>query len=132
MRWRPDNTRRWANPADLPAQVPTKFETSPSLREADTVQKLLESSVGPQRIKGRSQQDGRVESRVITLVQPDHCLIQITETHMDQGDVGFGRTRSPSWRTRASIRSCASWCAPPRTFAPAPRRTRRTCRCSLT
>src|ERR1700722_18758586 len=58
--------------------------------EADTVQKVLESSVGPQRIKGRPQQNGRVESRLIALVQPDHCLVLIAETYIDEGDVGFG------------------------------------------
>src|ERR1700722_4593272 len=59
--------------------------------EADTVQKVLESSVGPQRIKGRPQQNGRVESRLVAPVQPDHCLVLIAETYIDEGDVGFGR-----------------------------------------
>jgi hypothetical protein len=63
----------------------------PSFREANTAQKLLESSVGPQRIEGRSQQNGRVESRFITLVQPDHRLVPIAQSNIDQGDVGFGR-----------------------------------------
>jgi hypothetical protein len=38
-----------------------------SFREADTAQKILETSVGPQGIEGRSQQNGGVESRFIAL-----------------------------------------------------------------
>src|SRR4051794_26079290 len=66
-------------------------ESFPSSREAKTAHKLLESSVGPQRIEGRAQQDGRVESRIVALVQPDHCMVLIPEAYIDQGDVGFGR-----------------------------------------
>src|ERR1700730_9976937 len=54
----------------------------PSSREANAAQKLLESSVGPQRIEGRSQQNGRVESRFITLVQPDHRLVPIAQSNI--------------------------------------------------
>jgi hypothetical protein len=37
------------------------------MREADTAPEIFESSVGPQRIEGRAQQDERVESRFIAL-----------------------------------------------------------------
>jgi hypothetical protein len=63
-------------------------ESFPSSRKADTVQKLLESSVGPQRIEGRAQQDGCLESTFITLVQPANRLILIAEADIDQGDIG--------------------------------------------
>src|ERR1700730_35304 len=56
----------------------------PSSREANAAQKLLESSVGLQRIEGRSQQNGRVESRFITLVQPDHRLVPIAQSNIDR------------------------------------------------
>jgi hypothetical protein len=59
--------------------------------EADTALEILESSVGPQRIKGRAQQDGRLESRFIGLVQPDHRLVLIAKSHIDQRDIGTGR-----------------------------------------
>src|ERR1700685_4607251 len=60
-----------------------------SSREANSMQKLLESSVGPQRIEGRAQQDGRLESGFITLVQPAHGLVRIAESNIDQGDIGI-------------------------------------------
>jgi hypothetical protein len=60
------------------------------MREADTAPEIFESSVGPQRIEGRAQQDGRVESRFIGLVQPDHRPGMIAEPHVDQRDVGVG------------------------------------------
>ena len=62
-----------------------------SWREADTAPEIFESSVGPQRIEGRAQQDGRFESRFIGLVQPDHRLVLIAESHIDQGDIGADR-----------------------------------------
>jgi putative ABC transport system substrate-binding protein len=34
MRWRPDNPRRWANPAGLSVQVPTKFELAVNVKTA--------------------------------------------------------------------------------------------------
>src|SRR5271156_1693802 len=62
-------------------------ESFRSSREADAVQKLLESSVGPQRIEGRTQQDGCLESGVIALVQPANRLIRIAESNIDQRDI---------------------------------------------
>jgi hypothetical protein len=64
-------------------------ESFPSSRKANTVQKLLESSVGPQRIEGRAQQDGCLESAFITLVQPANRLILIAEANIDQSDIGI-------------------------------------------
>ena len=32
MQWRPDNPRRWANPAELPAQIPTKFKLAVNVK----------------------------------------------------------------------------------------------------
>src|SRR5579864_2487884 len=60
-------------------------------RKAYSAQQVLESSVGPQRIKARAQQDGRVEPRFIGLVQPVHRLVAVAEPHINQGDVGVGR-----------------------------------------
>jgi len=50
---------------------------------------LLESSVGPQWIEGRAQQDGRLESGFITLVQPAYGLVLIAESDIRQGDIGI-------------------------------------------
>ena len=52
---------------------------------------ILESSVSPQRIEGRAQQDGRVESRFIGFVQPDHRLVIIAKPHIYQSDIGVDR-----------------------------------------
>jgi hypothetical protein len=58
-----------------------------SSREPDAAQKILKPRVGPERIKGRSQQDGWIESRLIGLVQPDHRLVVVAESHIDQGNI---------------------------------------------
>src|ERR1700688_2913331 len=62
-----------------------------SSREADTAQQILESSVGPQGIKSRAQQDGWVESRLIGFVQPVHRMVRIAKPHIDQRQIGIGR-----------------------------------------
>jgi hypothetical protein len=61
------------------------------LREADTAQEILKPSVGSKRIEGRPQEDRRFEARFIGLVQRDHRLALIAETHINQGDIGIGR-----------------------------------------
>jgi hypothetical protein len=59
--------------------------------KTNAVQKVLESSIGPQRIKDRPQQDGRIESRIIGLVQPVHSLVLLAEPYINQGDVSVRR-----------------------------------------
>jgi len=49
------------------------------LREANTAQEISKPSVGPERIEGRPDEDGGVESRLIGLAKPDHCLALIAE-----------------------------------------------------
>jgi hypothetical protein len=59
------------------------------VREADTAYEFLEPSVGSKVVERRTQQDGRVESRFIGLVQPDHRLIPIayrTPVRLDAHD----------------------------------------------
>src|SRR5207247_429612 len=58
-----------------------------SSREPDAVQEILKPSVGSERIEGRPQQDGGIESRLIGLVQPDHRLVVVAEAHVDQGNI---------------------------------------------
>jgi hypothetical protein len=79
------------------ASSPSTRNVLNSSREPDTTPEILESSVGPQRIEGRTQQDGWVESRFIGLVQPDHRLVLIAEPHIHQGDIGG------SWRASKSL-----------------------------
>src|SRR6266496_2531967 len=55
--------------------------------EPDAAQKILKPSIGPERIEGGPQEDGGVESRLIGLVQPDHRLIVVAESHIDQGNI---------------------------------------------
>jgi hypothetical protein len=64
--------------------------TGGDLREADTAQEILKPSVGPERIESRPHEDGRVEARLIGLVEPDHRLVLITEPYIDQGNTGVG------------------------------------------
>jgi hypothetical protein len=45
--------------------------------EADTAYEFLKPSVGSKVVERRTQQDGRVESRFIGFVQPDHRPILI-------------------------------------------------------
>ena len=49
------------------------------LREANTAQEILKPSVGPERIEGRPDEDGGVESLLIGLTKPDHRLALIAE-----------------------------------------------------
>ena len=63
---------------------------SPDLKKADTAQEILKPGIGPQRIEGRPHEDGRVESRLIGLVQPYHRLVLIAEPEIDHGDTGVG------------------------------------------
>jgi hypothetical protein len=65
--------------------------TSDNLRQTDTAQEIFKPCVGSERIKGRPQQDRRFEARFIGLVQRDHCLVPIAETHINQSDIGIGR-----------------------------------------
>src|SRR6266516_5264420 len=58
-----------------------------SSREPDAVQEILKPSVGSERIEGRPQQDGGIESRLIGPVQPDHRLVVVAEAHKDQGNI---------------------------------------------
>jgi hypothetical protein len=51
------------------------------------VQQIAESSIRSQRIDGRPQKNGGVESRLAGLVQPGHRLVLITDYLIDQGDV---------------------------------------------
>ena len=74
-----------------PAAIDSSGNLLSSSWEADPAQQILESSVGPERIKGRAQQDGRVESRVKGLVQPGHCLISVPKSDVDQRYIGIGR-----------------------------------------
>jgi hypothetical protein len=73
------------------AVVFVPFRASKSSREADTAQQILETGVGPQRIKDGAQQDGRVESRFVGHVQPIRRLVWIAESHIDQGHIGVDR-----------------------------------------
>src|SRR5437773_1137101 len=59
--------------------------------EADTAQEILKPGVGPERIEDRSHEDGRIESRLIGLVQPDHRPVVVAESDIDQGNARVGR-----------------------------------------
>ena len=61
------------------------------LREPDTSQEILKPSVRSERIEGRPQEDRGFEARFIGLVERDHRLVPIAETHINQGDIGIGR-----------------------------------------
>ena len=61
------------------------------LREADTAQEILKPSVGSERIEGRPQEDRGFEARFIGLVEREHRLVPIAETHINQRDIGIGR-----------------------------------------
>ena len=68
-----------------------EWVASGDLREADTAQEILKPSVGSERIEGRPQEDRGFEARLIGLVQRDHRLVLIAETHIDQRDIGIDR-----------------------------------------
>ena len=73
-------------------RVPSPVEqVAPGLREADTAQEILKPQVGSERIEDRSQQDGRIESRLIGLVQPDHRLVVVAESGIDRGNIRGSR-----------------------------------------
>src|SRR5438105_2499317 len=80
----------------ISASSPSLRNVLTSPREPDTTPEILESSVGPQRVEGWTQQDGWVESRLISLVQPGHRLVLIAEPHIDQGNVRV-RSRALVW-----------------------------------
>ena len=46
-------------------------------RNTDTAQQILKLDFGPERIKGWTKEDGRIEARLICFFQPDHRLILI-------------------------------------------------------
>jgi RNA polymerase sigma-70 factor (ECF subfamily) len=58
------------------------------MREADTAPEIFESSVGPQRIEGRAQQDGRVARLVLPHLGDAYSLARwITGNRADAEDV---------------------------------------------
>src|SRR5260370_13063219 len=81
--------------------------------EPDAVHEILKPSVGSERIEGRPQQDGGLESRLIGHVQPDHRLVVVAESHVDQGNI-----RAPS---EALARPCPPVLAYFHVQDPAPR-----------
>src|SRR6266536_3155703 len=66
------------------------FRGKPGLNssgESNAAQEILKPSIRPERIEGWPQEDGGVESRLIGLVQPDHRLVVVAESHIDQGNI---------------------------------------------
>jgi len=59
--------------------------------DADTVQEILKPGIGAERAEDWSREDGRIESRVIGLVQPDHRPIVVAESDIDQRNACVGR-----------------------------------------
>ena len=45
--------------------------------ESDAAQEILKPRVGPERIEDRSHENGRIESRFIGLVEPDHRAVGV-------------------------------------------------------
>jgi hypothetical protein len=56
--------------------------------ETDAMEQVLEPGVRPERIEGGPPQDGRVKTFHIGLFEPNHRLIFVVQTHVDQGDLG--------------------------------------------
>src|SRR5450631_813377 len=77
--------------AKVPAAAsPMRNYLNLSVRKADTAQEIFKSGIGSKGVEGRPQQDGWIESRLISFVQPHHGLVLIAQPYLDQGDVRLG------------------------------------------